>query len=130
LALSTPSCYDHNQTWVSKQIEGEYIMPIISLSAHFDGKQICLDEPFDLEPDTRLIVTVLSEQAINDEHTAWLILSGQRLKDAYGENEPEYSSDLVKEINLHYESICSDISFPQNAGNRCQYDILPNLPLR
>jgi len=37
-------------------------MPIISLSAHFDGKWICLDEPFDLELDTKLIVTVLPEQ--------------------------------------------------------------------
>jgi hypothetical protein len=79
-------------------------MPIISLSAHFDGKQICLDEPFDLEPDTKLIVTVLSEQESDDERNAWLILSGQRLEDAYGENEPEYSTSLIKEVNPYYES--------------------------
>ena len=78
-------------------------MTIISLSAHFDGKRICLDKPFDLEPDTKLIVTVLPEQEPDDEHNAWLILSGQRLEDAYGENEPEYSSDLIKEVNPHYE---------------------------
>ena len=71
-------------------------MPIISLSAHFDGKRICLDEPFDLEPDTKLIVTILSKQESDDEHDAWLILSGQSLESAYGENEPEYSSVLLK----------------------------------
>ena len=71
-------------------------MPIISLSAHFDGKRICLDEPFSLEPDTKLIVTVLPEKESDDEHDAWLFLSSQRLEDAYGENKPEYSSDLLK----------------------------------
>jgi hypothetical protein len=79
-------------------------MPIISLSAHFDGERICLDEPFDLKPDAKLIVTVLPEQESDDEHEAWLILSSQRLEDAYAENEPEYSSDLLKEVNPHYES--------------------------
>ena len=34
-------------------------MPIISLPAHFDGEQICVDEPFDLKPETKLIVTIL-----------------------------------------------------------------------
>lgn len=79
-------------------------MPIIFLSAHFDGKRICLDEPYDLEPDTKLIVTVLPIQEPDDEHSAWLVLSGQRLEKAYGENEPEYSSDLLKAINPYYES--------------------------
>jgi len=78
-------------------------MPIISLSAHFDGKQIRLDEPFDLEPETRLIVTVLPGQEPDDEHNAWLVLSSQGLADAYGENEPEYSLDLIKEVNPNYE---------------------------
>ena len=30
-------------------------------------------------------------------------LSGQRLKDAYGENEPEYAAELLKEVNPDYE---------------------------
>ena len=81
-------------------------MPIISLSAHFDGKRICLDEPFDLEPDAKLIVTVPPEQESDDEHNAWLVLSGQRLEDAYGENEPEYSSGLIKEVNPYFQQDC------------------------
>ena len=79
-------------------------MPIISLPAHFDGERICLDETFDLEPDTKLIVTILPEEEPDSEHEAWLLLSGQRLEDAYGESEPEYSSDSIKEVNPYYES--------------------------
>ena len=73
-------------------------MPITALPAHFDGLRICLDEPFHLEPDIKLIVTVLpslepdNKHEAGNEHEAWLLLSGQRLEDAYGENEPEYSS--------------------------------------
>ena len=30
-----------------------------TLRAHFDGSQILLDEPFELEPNVELIITVL-----------------------------------------------------------------------
>jgi hypothetical protein len=66
-------------------------VPITALSAHFDGERICLDEPFDLEPDTKLIVTILPKQETDNEHETWLLLSGKRLENAYGENEPEFS---------------------------------------
>lgn len=36
-------------------------MPLLTLPAHFDGERICLDEPFVLRPDTRLMVVVLPE---------------------------------------------------------------------
>ncbi|MDI6752732.1 MAG: hypothetical protein QME07_07820 [bacterium] len=82
-------------------------MSIVSLPAHFDGRRICLDEPFNMEMDTKLIVTILPNlltQKIDNEYEDWLFLSGQRLKGAYGENEPEYSSDLLKEVNPDYEA--------------------------
>lgn len=34
-------------------------MDTVTLRAHFDGKQIVLDEPFKLEPNAELIVTVV-----------------------------------------------------------------------
>ena len=37
-----------------------------------------------------------------DEHQAWLNLSIRGLGEAYGENEPEYSADLIKEVNPQY----------------------------
>ncbi|MBU1261622.1 hypothetical protein KJ640_01530 [bacterium] len=79
-------------------------MPIVTLPAHFDGERICLDEPFDMEQDTKLIMTILPKQEPDNEHEYWLHLSGQRLEDTYGENEPQYSSNLLKEVNPDYEA--------------------------
>ena len=79
-------------------------MPFVTLPAHFDGERICLDEPFDLETDAKLIVTILPKQESDNEHEAWLLLSGQRLEEAYGQNETEYSSNLLKEVNPNYEA--------------------------
>ena len=58
-------------------------MPMITIPAHFDGKQIRLDES-------------------NDEREAWLNLLMQGLEDGYEEDEPEYSTDLIKKVNPHY----------------------------
>jgi hypothetical protein len=56
----------------------------IFLSGHFDGKQIQLDEPHELQPGTPLMIVVGPPGA--DE--GWYSLSAQALKAAYGENEP------------------------------------------
>jgi hypothetical protein len=45
-------------------------------------------------------VTVLPES--DEERRAWSRLSGTGLAAAYGENEPEYSPDMVKEPNPDY----------------------------
>ncbi|MDT4955645.1 MAG: hypothetical protein QOJ02_3783 [Acidobacteriota bacterium] len=73
-----------------------------TLHAHFDGKQILLDEPFELEPNAKLIVTVLPESS-NGEREDWAQLSLESLARAYGDDEPEYSLDLIKEANPEYE---------------------------
>jgi hypothetical protein len=39
----------------------------VTLRAHFDGTQILLDEPFELEPDTELVVTVLPKSLDDEE---------------------------------------------------------------
>jgi hypothetical protein len=36
-------------------------MPLITLPAHFDGEKICLDEPFTLSSNTKLMIVVLSD---------------------------------------------------------------------
>ncbi len=77
-------------------------MNTINLKAHFDGKIILLDEPFNLEPDTKLIVTVLPKYT-NGEREEWMRLSTDGLERAYDKNEPEYSTDLIKETNPDYE---------------------------
>jgi hypothetical protein len=72
----------------------------VSVSAHFDGKHICLDEPLKLEPNTKLLVTVLSQQ--DTEYQDWLRLSARGLAAAYADDEPEYTMDSVIEINPDY----------------------------
>ncbi len=73
-----------------------------TLRAHFDGRQILLDEPFELEPNTKLIVTILPE-SLGEEREDWARLSLESLARAYGDDEPEYSLDLIKGANPEYE---------------------------
>jgi hypothetical protein len=73
-----------------------------TLRAHFDGNQILLDEPFELEPNVELIITVLPKSA-DEERENWARLSLGSLARAYGDDEPDYSLDLIKEPNPEYE---------------------------
>ncbi len=77
-------------------------MKTVNLRAHFDGQNILLDEPFNLEPDTKLIVTVLPKHT-DEEREEWVLLSKKGLEKAYSIDEPEYSVDLIKEANPDYE---------------------------
>ena len=61
-----------------------------TLRAHFDGEQVCLDEPAELEPGTRLIFTVLPDKISDNSEEDWSLLSLEGLDGAYGEDEPEY----------------------------------------
>ena len=74
-----------------------------TLSAHFDGEHIRLDEPCELEPNTRLLVTVLPKEQQDDERGDWLLLSSRGLAKAYGDEEVEYPAELIKEPNPDYE---------------------------
>jgi hypothetical protein len=65
-------------------------MPTVSLKAHYDGKSIQLDEPFDLPANARLMVTLLPPVADTDRED-WSMLSAENLARAYGEDDPEYS---------------------------------------
>ncbi len=61
-------------------------MKTVALAAHFDGEQIRLDEPFKIEPHSRLLVIVFPEQS-DEEQNAWLELSQKSLANAYGVEE-------------------------------------------
>ena len=76
-------------------------MQIVNLQAHFDGRQILLDEPYELEPNTKLVVSVIDMK--NEEREDWKRLSLANLDRAYANDEPEYSLDLIKEANPKYE---------------------------
>lgn len=73
-------------------------METTTLRGHFDGKQIQLDEPYDLQPNTELIITVLPNTA-EAEREDWVRLSVENLALAYADDEPEYSTDSIRELN-------------------------------
>ena len=71
-----------------------------TISAHFDGKQIVLDEPFELEPNMKIVVTILPE---DNEREEWRLAAMLSLARAYSDDEPEYGLDSIKEWNPDYE---------------------------
>ena len=80
-------------------------MNAINLPAHFDGERIVLDEPFDLKPHTRLIVTVLPEDLSSqddDEREAWFNWALEQFNRGYGDDEPDYPLSAIKEFNPDY----------------------------
>lgn len=79
-------------------------MTPLTLRAHFDGERVLFDEPlpFSLKPNTKLVITVLAQEPKEDEREAWMRLSQQGLARAYGENEPEYTLDMIKKPNPAY----------------------------
>lgn len=66
-------------------------MPLTSLKAHFDGKTIRLDEPYEFPPNAQLLVTLLSPTPLESERVGWATLSAAGLANAYGDDEPEPS---------------------------------------
>ena len=47
-------------------------MPTVALQAHYDGRHIVLDEPFDLPTNVHLMVTVLPSSPEAETEEAWL----------------------------------------------------------
>jgi hypothetical protein len=70
-------------------------MPAVTLKAHYDGERILLDEPFEIPPNTPLMVTVLTgAEAIVGED--WVHRAKTGLSAAYGSDEPEYAASDLK----------------------------------
>jgi hypothetical protein len=47
-------------------------MPTVAIPAHFDGKNIVLDEPYELPPNASLLVTLLPATVEANTEDAWL----------------------------------------------------------
>ena len=71
-------------------------MRTVTLSAHFDGDRIQLDEPFPLPVDARLLVTLVPEPSTDAERQDWYALSKAFLARAYSDDEPDYPASLVR----------------------------------
>ena len=73
-------------------------MNAVALKAHFDGKQICLDESYPLQPNSKLVVLVMPEPSGETEREELYEVGRQSLARAYGDNEPDYSDRLGKKL--------------------------------
>jgi len=70
-------------------------MGTVTLKAHFDGKHITLDEPYDLPPGTPVAVTVFPSQT-DLAKAEWLRAATASLSRAYGDDEPQYNAGDIK----------------------------------
>jgi len=68
-------------------------MQIVTLQAHFDGRQILLDEPYDLEPNTKLVVSVID---MKDESDFWQAASSASLDDIWDNAEDDVYAELLE----------------------------------
>jgi hypothetical protein len=70
-------------------------MPAVTLKAHYDGERIVLDEPFEIPPNSPLMVTVLpvTEEVVGED---WILAARNALSSAYGTKEPEYGPEDLR----------------------------------
>ncbi|MCJ7724128.1 MAG: hypothetical protein MUP03_08345 [Anaerolineales bacterium] len=67
-----------------------------------DSRHLMLKEPIQIPPGSQVIVTIEPVEAIAEDQASYT-LSMQGLQAAYGENEPEYSLDMIKTPNPEYQ---------------------------
>jgi hypothetical protein len=72
-------------------------MSVVTIKAHYDGNQICLDEPIDLAPNTPVLVTIAQPNGADADRAEWFALAKAAFAKAYGDNEPDYSQAVILE---------------------------------
>jgi hypothetical protein len=68
-----------------------------------DATHLELFRPIQIPPHSRIVVAVLASEDILDEREAWFRFAAEQFQVAYGENEPEYTLDLIREPNPEYK---------------------------
>jgi hypothetical protein len=70
-------------------------MPSVTLRAHYDGERIVLDEPYEIPPNSPLMVTVLpvTEDVVGKD---WILAARNALSSAYGTDEPDYGPEDLR----------------------------------
>ena len=70
-------------------------MPAVTLKAHYDGERIVLDEPFEIPPNSPLMVTMVpaTEAVVGEE---WILAARNALSSTYGTEEPEYGPEDLR----------------------------------
>lgn len=66
-----------------------------------DEKHLKLLQPIHLPKQSKVIIAVLPSEG--DAREIWLQASTDQLNRAYGEDEPNYSTNMIKEPNPEFE---------------------------
>jgi len=67
-----------------------------------DSNHLELMQPIQISPGSNVIVMIVLPEGVR-ENQAWYQLSAQGLVSAYGDDEPEYSADLIKVANPDFQ---------------------------
>jgi hypothetical protein len=67
-----------------------------------DATHLELFQPIQIPPHSRIIVAVMTSDVVLDEREAWFKFAAEQFQAAYGESEPEYSLDMIREPNPEY----------------------------
>ncbi len=69
-------------------------MSVMTVKAHFDGEKVCLDEPIDLPPNTRVLVTTPQRDKNDPFREEWFAFAKAAFARGYGDDEPDYSDRI------------------------------------
>lgn len=57
------------------------------------------------QPEVAVVIRApVTDADQDDEHAQWLGISQHALRAAYGDDEPEYSLDMIKEANPEFDA--------------------------
>jgi hypothetical protein len=67
-----------------------------------DATHLELTQPIDTPPGGKVVISVLDPVKGDKERDDWLSLSLGTIAAAYGDSEPEYTVNMIKEPNPEY----------------------------
>ena len=68
-----------------------------------DATHLELFQPIQIPPLSRIVVAVMASEDLLDEREAWFRFAAEHFQMAYGEDEPEYTLDMIREPNPEYK---------------------------
>jgi hypothetical protein len=76
------------------------VMNAVTFKGRIDGKNIVLERPTGLAPNTPVLIQIMAS-GVDAEREDWHALAADGLAHAYGDNEPEYTLDMIREKPTH-----------------------------
>lgn len=68
-----------------------------------DAHHLKLSRRLTLPPGSKIFITITPPEDQAIECRAWSSLAAQQLERAYGDQEPDYSQNLIKQRNLEFQ---------------------------